>query len=441
MSERELINAIKNDDFPIIVKLLGENIDLNKKVPVWEKRRSYSFTLYHHILAYLLNPNTLTSTIDSIYPYLRIKEDINRFINELGDVLIFHYQENPNMIKKNTKDSNFRGIGEIAYKYQTDSLYDCRNLYHLIEINGLEKEELMIYLQGIRPSPICPGSPQYSSKRAALPKTKITAFENTSIPTITPKGLIISKMIDQEDCFCLDYNFGIYINTYIPVIRYGRGIKQGYYGHNVQIKEMPQFTWYYIEPESGVYLYSPKTLITKNKLTAILELIRMSDSFKEMDRLKELAQHEKNKDTIKLMRIQYNNARDRIASELELRDEVLKEFEYQLGVPLGSLEPIFDSIEKQLSQQEKTIIFDTCDLKVTNDLEIIDSINGTVKQLVFAGGLFDRHDQDITRLAKLYNFDVVILTRQSGTYKRLVSECVDLRPRDISYSNLYYIDQ
>ena len=41
---------------------------------------------------------------------------------------------------------------------------------------GLDQNELMIYLQGVTPKPVCPNSPVYSSQRGKLPKTRVRAI-------------------------------------------------------------------------------------------------------------------------------------------------------------------------------------------------------------------------------------------------------------------------
>ena len=62
-------------------------------------------------------------------------------------------------------------------------------------------------------------------------------------------------------------------------MRYGKNEMIGYYSSHV--RDNPAFTWYYIEPESGIYLFGPKTLISKNKVTAVLELISMDPLYKK----------------------------------------------------------------------------------------------------------------------------------------------------------------
>jgi hypothetical protein len=350
---------------------------------------------YMLILLPLLHNSTSDETIDKLLPLLEIKQHMSTFLHALDNIML------------------------------DEMLDDCNNLYYVLDQSGLDKNELLIYLQGITPRPICPDSPTYASHRGKLPKTKIRAFNNQQFPRgqgLT-LGLVLNKVTNNQECFCLDYNFGVFENVYIPVIRYGSNPLKGYYGR--QELEDPQFTWYYVEPESGIYLFSPRTLISKNKVACLLELIGMDTQYLDYVRAVKTDQPAK---IIKELE-------DKCYPASWNREHVL----YLVTNLMDLRQPIDqETLVTLLSKKEKVILgHRTSDNDAVNNyLEVLGS-SGEVIELIGANGGFDELDNNITSRARHAHIDVVVLTHQSGNYGRLVSECVDSRWRDVSYSNLY----
>jgi len=61
-------------------------------------------------------------------------------------------------------------------------------------------------------------------------------------------------------------------------------------------------------------------------------------------------------------------------------------------------------------------------------------------ELLYSGGDLDYLDPYINELSILQKIDVVVLKEQTGNSNRLVSECLDNRPRNESFLNLYYLN-
>jgi hypothetical protein len=274
-------------------------------------------------------------------------------------------------------------------KIVSDSEY-CDLILFIINNIGMDEKTTLNYLQGLFPKPICP-SLEMESKRAKLSKKFVRAFGKITIPKIDRGNDIVIKKSDfniNQKCFCLDYNNGVYQNTmYIPIIRYGKSENEGFYGKG-EIKNS-NFTWYYLEPDSKIYLKSDKTLITKNKVTAIIDLFRMRS---------------------------------------DLDPNILFEFLSNIYINIYGDQPSdINKFEKDLKNEKYIHIGQG----VNNYFELDDG------GLLFSGGKLDYLDPYITEFCRDVNIDVVILTHQSGNSGRLVSECVDSRNRKISYNNLF----
>jgi hypothetical protein len=65
--------------------------------------------------------------------------------------------------------------------------------------------------------------------------------------------------------------------------------------------------------------------------------------------------------------------------------------------------------------------------------------NWDTREVFFEGGGMDFLDEVLSRILMLLNYDVLVLTHQPGNYGRLVSECLDVRKRSVSFANIYEI--
>jgi hypothetical protein len=289
-------------------------------------------------------------------------------------------------------------LDELTYEQKVDILDEiaikikdnCKTLYNVIKKFNVEdkKEEILNYIQGRSPQILCPENPTFKSKRAKVVKN-VRAYGKRNITKKSPIGIILNQYIDIPDCFCLTHKSGVYENTFIPVIRYGVNENVGFYG-SIRLNN-PTYTWYYVEPESEIYLYSPKTLVSINKITAALELFKMTNT----------------EDTKEFIEIVLSRIKEEIGTTMKL-----------------------NKLEKLILDEERKSLND----KINNRFILN---NG---ELLYGGGSLDYLDSYITEYSKNLGIDVVVLKEQSGNSGRLVSECVDNRPRNISYSNLYYLN-
>jgi ankyrin repeat protein len=272
-----------------------------------------------------------------------------------------------------------------------DLLERCNAILDVIDYFGLPKDTLN-YLQAITPLALCE---QYKSKRGKV-RGKLASIGSTSPKLIKKPKNILDKFEDiPNKCYCLIHPFGIYKDVYIPIIRYAKNECVGYYGENKF--DNPNFTWYYLEPGKKIYLYAPQCLITKNKITAVLELAYLN-----------------NREDV---------VRDLIYYLQKFLSTYMTDQEYALDtMNLNG----FKNLEKKLLNPQKEQILE----KVNNYFELK---NG----FLFSGGALDNFDEIITDLSRDVNIPVVILTHQAGCSGRLVSECVDNRSRKESFENIY----
>jgi ankyrin repeat protein len=276
---------------------------------------------------------------------------------------------------------------------ETDPTEDCSKLFYIIDKFKLDRKTTVNFLQSKQPGLLCRDIKTYESKRAKLPKKSVRAFSGTQIQRKS-FATVLTSFINTSTCYCLDYDFGIFDNLYIPVIRYGKGPGYGFYG-KVELKD-PDFTWYYIEPGSKTFLYSPRTLITKNKITAMIEL----------------------------------NAKSIL--DKALYQELFERM--QIRRQIGGFEGSDEDLLALLLLKQKVSV----NKKSNNYLE--QDYKGYYDYL-YKGGALDFLDEHIQKLAVANRIDVVLMTHQAGNSGRLVSECVDVRKRSVSYGNLFYLEK
>jgi ankyrin repeat protein len=383
-----------NDTTPLIIAIDQENIDIVKLLIKYGVDINYEIEQQLPLKRAILRDN---------FDIVKLLVDNGANVNQ-SLLLTAITKNNPDIVKlllnTGVDKTNILNKIELNPRQMFNQKY-CDNLKQIIELLGYDVDDTINYLQGSTPKPLCE---KYKSGRGKLAKGKVVRAIGKVIPTKINKQaelvreacrgatdfVSLSKqyaeiLSDFEDiigkCYCLIHDFGVFDNIYIPVSRYGEPEK-GYYGPTPTMNA--NFTWYYLEPNSEIYLYSPKTLITKNKITALIELQRR-------------------------LRIDLANLKQIV--------------EYEIG-------KVDDTIYDTLLQKEKVMI----DKSTNNYFETTDG------EFLFADGQADYLDEDITNYSRELGIDVVVLTHQSGSSGRLVSECVDNRLRSVSYSNLYYLD-
>lgn len=264
-------------------------------------------------------------------------------------------------------------------------------------------ENLIANYQGETPKPI--------SQRLIYPRS---SRAKTSMKTlgIIPKihSSIINNFADFEldkSCFCSLHPLGQLLTpTYIPVTRYGKSSTYGFYGQTRIIGA--GFTWYYLEPDSQFFLLSNKTFVSANKIHAFLNLFDKDklNNYKSLNRYTAEFRFYKNIS--------------------EILDRVLKDIrEYQNTISFSN-----DELIELYSKLEEVVI----DNNWTNYFRNIDTKEIYEK---FEMGYLDYLDKIIGDLSRNNGYDALIMTRQPGNYGRLVSECLDVRPRKVSFDNIY----
>jgi hypothetical protein len=277
--------------------------------------------------------------------------------------------------------------------------------------------------QNTIPKVLSKDSPKYP--RSGRPVTQMSKLINKSALrriTIDPKN-IFDNFIVEPECFCLDANIGNYTDKFIPVLRYGKSTSEGFYGtQSGQFYNDPDFTWYYIEPDSDIYLYCDRVVVFRNKLQAVLILSKLYEDKTGDDSIP----HSIEARMLDLIEGYLLNIRDETAYDEDWTEE---------------FEPAYHQLKSDdhfLNKFRINIFLENTEVPIlgtrfTNFFRTLDSPN----EIYFGGGLLDFLDETIQILASQLDINVVVLTHQAGNSGRLVSELVDIRKRSVSFSNLF----
>lgn len=234
--------------------------------------------------------------------------------------------------------------------------------------------------------------------RSGRAKTSMSRFvKNPPKHTNSSVSFITGPMRTERLCFCLEYPVGfIDKKVGLPITRYGKSQNVGFY-HQEPIRDA-QFTWYYFEPDSDKYIIAKNCFVARNKL----------------------------------------------AMYLLLKAKIIVS-----GVPFDSLAypPQYEYIMKSIF--DKVSAFpDPIDVLTSSD-EIEINKNGDTnyfrnmkKNTVdFDKGGLDFLDEIVWKFARMLDIDVLVFTHQSGSNKRLVAECLDVRPRSESLASIVTMEK
>lgn len=272
-------------------------------------------------------------------------------------------------------------------------------LKDILQKLDIDLDEILDEFQGIVPQPI-EGNPRiYKSGRGKVSPHRVKALGYKQFPRIPDlKPLILDSFTYDSSCVCMNNEWGFYVDAYIPVIRYGSSEYTGYYHEDTEIKDA-EFTWYYVEPESGVYLHANKVYVGKNKFTVLYELEEwLKQPFDEdLKNLLEVFKH--------------------YAEVTEIDYDLL--LRALLGQKRGMIN---DSVDNYL--------FDYGIKKYYYD-------KGEDDYYDWSEWNFDDLDEHIWECARKLGIEVVIMTHQNAASGRLVTEALDTRKRIVSYNNLY----
>lgn len=284
-----------------------------------------------------------------------------------------------------------RGVAQ-HYIYFLLKLDDLSAFGAFVQELNIDVDDLLEDFQETTPKPI-------SGKKYERSQRGITRMKRLLGRTPDPVQVDKSKwVLEQNDlCFCWDIPVGEHDDMYIPVTRYGESAGKGYYG-SVNYND-PSFTWYYVEPDSDFVLKTDRTFVARNKIQAFMLFFE----------------------------------RPEIAAQFDtVNDDVIEQLMHTLKK--GGV--YYDDDEHR-----ERILSDT-EMKMNEDEE--DGMttffrNWDTREVFFEGGGMDFLDEVLSRILMLLNYDVLVLTHQPGNYGRLVSECLDVRKRSVSFANIYEI--
>jgi hypothetical protein len=191
--------------------------------------------------------------------------------------------------------------------------------------------------------------------------------------------------------FCIKESIGLKTNLYIPITRYGKSPGMGFYGKEELVD--PMFTWYYIEPDSDFVLYAPQIFISRNKFQAFLVLYNLLE------------------ENIKQNYLQY---REKVLTCIDKYLDIVTHDNTNINIFLEGNESVIGSASNFFR-------------------------NITNKCIYFEYGAMDFLDESLSDMMRHIGYDILVLTHQPGNYGRLVSECLDVRKRSTSFSNIYKI--
>ncbi len=186
----------------------------------------------------------------------------------------------------------------------------------------------------------------------------------------------------------------------ISVTRYASGMSKGlYYSDKQDVKFCG--TFYYYEPESTTYLAYNTIRIYRNKYEAIMSLYR-----------------------------EFN-----ISDIIEVPWKDVDTTKWKYFNDFGTLPNDMKMTISEYHKLTKNLEYDIWD----EDIEYIESFKNkqyiAVKESLYA--LEDAYDQAICNVAHVNGIDIIILTSMIGKYQ-IVTEILDTRLRQVSFSNLLY---
>lgn len=292
---------------------------------------------------------------------------------------LLRYGSNPlyqNELKQNAVDK--------AFEYNNSDALEL--LKKFLKVNmGYDDNIIQLILslgQEITPKTLT-GESYPRSKRARtrmkrlLPRSPLR-YSNENI-------ILLNNFSLNEFCFCLEYPTGyITTTTGIPVTRYGSGETYGYYSDEPVLNA--EYTWYYVEPDSDLYLISNSVYVARNKIAMY------------------------------------------IALNLETNSAF---FDIEIG----------ERIKKKMRKELRNDNYDYKDLINSNEVNIDENWtnyfrNPKTGDIAFEGGMTDFLDKELWSLARKIGIEVLVFTHQPGNYGRLVAECLDVRNRRTSLESI-----
>lgn len=391
-------------------------------------------------VSYFLKPLVIPIQLKG-YPtplYAEIDYSSKRPVLYIGDMdysLILKNKSLRLRMNRSVTEEEVRELGEL-YKPERPDLDRIRAFYKQLEASGVSEDDINMLIeefQEITPVPIL-GKTFPRSSRGYTRMNKILGREPAKIPS---RFVIIDTFNIEPWCFCMDHPSGpIEGSIAIPVTRYGLNADTGYYVRK-PVKNA-NYTWYYVEPDSELLLTARRVYIAKNKFDMALRLyneIREKGYFEVLDAMDAEDYIYANRETIS----DYLEGIDEFSPEkveetlkmVKLHGkwkELYSDLKGELESCLGKVDRSFDIFGLVMDDTEYAIDANTC----TNYFRDVDT-----NKIYFENGGMDHYDSILSSFARLLGYDVLVFTRQPGTYGRLVSECLDVRPRKDSFNSIY----
>jgi hypothetical protein len=262
----------------------------------------------------------------------------------------------------------------------------------------------------------------------------------TDMPFITPvKELSIPEDISKapfegyeehpelSEVFADDHG-----HVYIPVIRYQYGMDKGGYYAGTITEEGKQWcgTFYYFEKDSSFLLRATTYVVYRNKYDAYYNLKKLVPIYTITSALQNLGE---DVEALKAFAHYHPLYTDDFTSDL---------INFFIDIMAGTR---YKTIDTYYQAKELFKLYALKGKKVNltpsvyADPEIgslVDISSGSSRYITEAYADEDRFDQAICLLAKELGIECIILTHMAGK-TRIVSEVLDTRNRELSFSNIY----
>lgn len=392
-------------------------------------------------VSYLLNPLVTPIQLNG-YPtplYAEIDYSSKRPVLYIGDMdysLVVKKKVLRLRMNRSVTEEEVRELGEL-YKPERPDLDRIRAFYKQLETSGVSEDDINMLIQEfqeITPVPIL-GKTFPRSSRGYTRMSKILGREPAKIPS---RFVILDTFNIEPWCFCMDHPSGpIEGSIAIPVTRYGLNADTGYYVRR-PVKNA-NYTWYYVEPDSELLLTASRVYIAKNKFDMVLRLyneIREKGYFEVLDGMDAEDYIYANRETIP----EYLESIDEFSPEKV--EETLKVVKLH-----GEWKELYSDLKGELEScigKFSNPNYNIFDIVMSDTEYIINKYSCTTyfrdvntNKIYFENGGMDHYDSILSSFARLLGYDVLVFTRQPGTYGRLVSECLDVRPRKDSFNSIY----
>lgn len=372
----------------------------------------------YNLLAEAVN----TNNIDVIHTLLSYDIDINEKYDNGDTILIkaVRFGSSPETIKflleagadpfiENNEGKNALDIdGDLICNYIDPSLLQ----YHQESTLKPLCSKVPVYARS--------GLPITTMKRVlgfSPPKTKIVDYnydvDMQQIQQKYPKMILNQVDSIQNGRPLIKVDYGYYPDeTAIPIVRYGKGPFHGTLGSTRTDIDNPQYTWYFVEPDSDIMLFVNHVLIVESKAEAIMLML-----------IYLISENRTNPD---LLSILYN-------SILKYKDDLETFNKAEAFYEENQLEDEYTFYKKFLTNSIKKII----PLLKQDHYTLQDIIEKIPKKIRYSYPIEETHvgmqfrERLLFELGRQLDINAFVFVS--------INEVLDIRPRSISFSNIYKV--